>query len=100
MASFINLAKVNWSMPEHTADLLRCWIERGGSKSRKSKDIVENSIYLHLVEHLEGKNERIFESKECTIQKIKGKVITSLCFWCKKQRIEEDVQLVDFIGLL
>ncbi|WMV51891.1 hypothetical protein MTR67_045276 [Solanum verrucosum] len=32
---FFNLASLNWCMLEHTADLLSCWIRRGGSKSQK-----------------------------------------------------------------
>ena len=34
-AMFTAIAGINWIMPEHTADLLSCWIRRGGSKSQK-----------------------------------------------------------------
>ena len=46
------------------------------------------------------RNQRIFVGKECTIEKIKWKVITTLDFWCKEMNIEEEIQLVDFIGAL
>ncbi|WMV15569.1 hypothetical protein MTR67_008954 [Solanum verrucosum] len=29
---FFSLWVIKWTMPEHTADLLSCWIGRGGSK--------------------------------------------------------------------
>jgi len=32
---FINITSMSWTMPEHTSDLLSCWISRGGSKSQK-----------------------------------------------------------------
>uniref|UniRef100_A0A0V0IU04 Putative ovule protein n=1 Tax=Solanum chacoense TaxID=4108 RepID=A0A0V0IU04_SOLCH len=32
---FITLAGESWTMPEHTADLLSCWIEGEGAKARR-----------------------------------------------------------------
>ncbi|WMV24199.1 hypothetical protein MTR67_017584 [Solanum verrucosum] len=32
---FLNITSMNRTMPEHTSDLLSCWIRRGGSKSQK-----------------------------------------------------------------
>ncbi|KAF3635863.1 putative serine incorporator-like [Capsicum annuum] len=32
---FISMANLQWIMPEHTVDLLSCWIRRGGSNSQK-----------------------------------------------------------------
>ncbi|XP_060216337.1 uncharacterized protein LOC132643831 [Lycium barbarum] len=32
---FFSLTNTIWTTPEHTADLLGCWIRRGGSKRRK-----------------------------------------------------------------
>jgi len=85
-------------MPEHTADLLSCWIRRGGSKSQKKWwRTVPACIWWNIWKE---RNQRIFEGKECSIQKIKWKVITSLGFWCKEQNIEEEIQLVDFVGSL
>ena len=31
----MGLTHTEWTMPEHTADLLSCWISRGGRKSKK-----------------------------------------------------------------
>ena len=60
--------------------------------------MVENSTCLYLVDHLEGEKSDNFCREECTIEKIKWKVITTLGFWCKEMNIEEEIQLVDFIG--
>ena len=38
-------------MPEQTADLLSCWIRRGG---RETEDLVEFDPTLHLVDSVEG----------------------------------------------
>lgn len=83
-------------MPEHTYDLLSCWIKRGVSKSRKRwRRKVAACIWWIIWKE---RNQRIFEGKECTIQKIKWKVITTPGFWCKEQDIEAAIQLVDFMG--
>ncbi|KAK6802956.1 hypothetical protein RDI58_000740 [Solanum bulbocastanum] len=33
---FFSITKTTWKMPEHKADLMSCWIRRGGSKSQKN----------------------------------------------------------------
>ncbi|WMV54378.1 hypothetical protein MTR67_047763 [Solanum verrucosum] len=91
---FTSIAGINWIMPEHTADLLSCWIRRGGSKSQKRWwTTVPACIWWTIWKE---RNQRIFEGRESSILKIKWKVITSLGFWCKEQNIEEEIQLVDF----
>lgn len=55
-----SLANMNWSMPENKVDLLSCWI-----------------IWKE-------RNQRIFQGKECSVQNIKWKLITTLGFWCKE----------------
>ncbi|PHU03046.1 hypothetical protein BC332_28297 [Capsicum chinense] len=60
--------------------------------------MVEDSPSLLLWTIWEERNQRIFEGKESTIQKIKWKVITSPGFWLKNS--VEEIQLVDFIGSL
>ncbi|WMV26638.1 hypothetical protein MTR67_020023 [Solanum verrucosum] len=97
-ALFTNLASLNWIMPEHIADLLSCWVRRGGSKSqRRWWRTVPACIWWIIWKE---RNQRIFVGKECTIEKINWKVITTLGFWCKEMNIEEEIQLVDFIGAL
>nr|AAT40556.2 hypothetical protein SDM1_4t00019 [Solanum demissum] len=64
-ALFTRIANEYWTMPEHTSDLLSCWIKMGGSKSQKR--------WWRTV---------------------------PACFWGKEQDIEEEFQLVDFIGSL
>ncbi|KAM3398570.1 hypothetical protein P3S68_002086 [Capsicum galapagoense] len=49
---------------------------------------------------LSGRKEIKEFMKECSIGKIKWKVITTLDFWCKEQNMDEEIQLVDFIGAL
>ncbi|XP_059288373.1 uncharacterized protein LOC132041681 [Lycium ferocissimum] len=74
-ALFINLAKVNWTMPEHTADLLSCWIRRGGSKSQKIWwKTVPACIWWNIWKE---RNDRIFEGRESSLQKIQWKVMLS-----------------------
>ena len=87
-----------WTMPVHTSDLVSCWIKRDAAKVRKDG----GEQFERVSGGLYGKNgiRGFFEGKECTIQKVKWKVITSLGFWCKEQDIEEEFHLVDFVGSL
>ncbi|KAG5620178.1 hypothetical protein H5410_005396 [Solanum commersonii] len=95
---FITLAGESWTMVEHTADLLSCWIRRGGSKSQKRWwKTVPACIWWTIWKE---RNERIFKGRSNSIQKIKGKCTSTLCFWCKEQCIVDEIQIVDFLGLL
>ena len=49
---FLGLAHTKWFMPEHTTDLLSCWISRGGRNLRKS-----GVQYHHAFGGLLGKKE-------------------------------------------
>ncbi|KAG5598887.1 hypothetical protein H5410_030257, partial [Solanum commersonii] len=78
-------------MPKHTADLLSCWIRRGGSKSQKrwwggSLHVFDGTVWKE-------KNARCFEDRVSSLQKIKGNCIANLHFWCKEENIEDVVQL-------
>ncbi|WMV42602.1 hypothetical protein MTR67_035987 [Solanum verrucosum] len=85
-------------MPEHTADLLSCWIRRGASKSQKKWwRIIPACIWWSIWEERNG---RCYENKSNSIQKVKEKCITYLYFWCKQECIEELEQLVDMLGSL
>lgn len=68
-AFFINIAKERWTMPEHTADLLNCWIRKGVSKNqRKWWRTVPACIWWKIWKERNG---RIFEGRCNSIQKIK-----------------------------
>lgn len=95
---FLKLTDSNWTMPEHTSDLLSCWIRRGGSKTQKKWwRIIPACIWWTIWKERNG---RCFENKTNSIQKVKEKCIVSFYFWCKENYIEEAEQLVDLLGSL
>lgn len=52
---FLSLTETKGSMPEHTVNLLGCWIRRGGSKTQKKWCRI---IPLYLVDFLEGEERK------------------------------------------
>ncbi|WMV09108.1 hypothetical protein MTR67_002493 [Solanum verrucosum] len=74
-------------MPEHTADLLSCWIRRGGSKSQKAWwRIIPHCIWWTVWKE---RNSRNFEDRSNYIQKVRWDCIASFYFWCKEKGLED-----------
>ncbi|WMV41199.1 hypothetical protein MTR67_034584 [Solanum verrucosum] len=85
-------------MPEHTSDLLSCWIRRGGNKTQKKWwRIIPHCIWWTIWRERNGRN---FEDIFNNIQKIKESCIATFYFWCKEHYVENAKQLVDLLGLL
>ena len=85
-------------MPEHTSDLLSCWIRRGGSKTQNRWwRIIPSCIWWSVwIE----RNGRCFEDRSNSIHKVKWNCIVFLLFWCKQLCIEDVGQILDLIGSL
>lgn len=63
---FFSLTKTVWTMPEHTADLMSCWMKRGGSKSQKKWwRIIPSCIWWSVWRERNG---RCFEDKISSVQ--------------------------------
>ncbi|WMV45334.1 hypothetical protein MTR67_038719 [Solanum verrucosum] len=95
---FLNFLEVKWTMPEHTADLLSCWIRRGGSKRQKTWwNLIPHCIWWTVRKE---RNSRNFEDISNSIHKVKWNCIVSLYFWCKEIGLEDSDQLLEFIRIL
>ncbi|KAG5585385.1 hypothetical protein H5410_045819, partial [Solanum commersonii] len=95
---FLNFLEVKWTMPEHTADLLSCWIRRGGSKRQKTWwNLIPHCIWWTVWKE---RNSRNFEDISNSIHKVKWNCIVSLYFWCKEIGLEDSDQLLEFIRIL
>lgn len=94
---FFSLTKTVWTMPGHTADLMSCWMKRGGSKSQKKWwRIVPSCIWWSVWRERNG---RCFEDKIKSVHYVKWNCLVTLFFWCKHNCIEES-ELVEFLGAL
>lgn len=97
-ALFLSTSHTLWTMPEHTSDLLSCWIRRGGSKSQKKWwNIIPPCIWWTIWRE---RNNRCSENIANSVQKLKWNCIKTFYFWCKEDGIEEAGQLLDFIDSL
>ncbi|WMV11609.1 hypothetical protein MTR67_004994, partial [Solanum verrucosum] len=95
---FLNITKTSWTMPEHTADLLSCWMKRGGSKSQKKWwRIIPQCIWWTVWRERNG---RCYEDRSNSIQKVKWNCIISFYFWCKEVGLEDIDQFVDILRSL
>ncbi|WMV23799.1 hypothetical protein MTR67_017184 [Solanum verrucosum] len=95
---FLGPTHTEWIMPEHTADLLSCWISRGGRKSKKKWwCIIPSCIWWCIWKE---RNSRCYDNKANSIEKVKWNCLTTFYFWCKEEGIEETAQILDFIGTL
>ena len=81
-------------MPEHTADLLTCWMRRGGSKKQ---NLVPSCIWWSVWKE---RYNRCFENITNPMQKVKENCINTLYLWCKEEGIDEVEQPVDFLDYL
>ncbi|WMV29123.1 hypothetical protein MTR67_022508 [Solanum verrucosum] len=95
---FLSLTETKWSMPEHTADLLSCWIRRGGSKTQKKWwRIIPHCIWWTIWKE---RNQRCFEGKQNNIQKIKTNFLGLYYFWCKQVVIGDTEDVFNAIDWL
>ncbi|KAF3648646.1 BTB/POZ and MATH domain-containing protein 5 [Capsicum annuum] len=95
---FLHLTQGPWVMPENTADLLSCWMKRGGRKAQKKWwNTIPSCIWWSIWME---RNNRCFENITNPMQRVKDSCISTLYFWCKEEGIDEAGQLVDFLGSL
>ncbi|WMV52984.1 hypothetical protein MTR67_046369 [Solanum verrucosum] len=86
---------MNWTMPEHTSDLLSCWIRRGGSKSQKRWwKLIPSCVWWRVWKE---RNSRCYEGVENEMQKIKLNFILLLCFWCNQLYSNESMSNTDVL---
>ena len=75
---FLNITSMNWTTPEHTSDMLSCWIRRGGSKSQKRWwKLIPSCVWWS---DWKEKNGRGFEDRSNSIHKVKWNCVVSLLF--------------------
>ncbi|KAG5568861.1 hypothetical protein H5410_064121 [Solanum commersonii] len=92
------LLEVKWTMPEHTTNLLSCWIKRGGNKRQKTWwNLIPHCIWWKVWKEWNSRN---FEDISNSIHKVKWNCIVSLYFWCKEIGLEDSDQLLEFLGSL
>ncbi|KAH0634712.1 hypothetical protein KY290_035831 [Solanum tuberosum] len=66
---FLNITGYSWAMPEHTSDLLSCWMRRGGSKSQKRWwRLIPSCIWWSVWRE---RNARCFEDRDMEVIEMK-----------------------------
>ena len=77
-AIFLSRTHTHWTMPEHTADLLSCWVRKGGSKSQKKWwNMIPSCIWWTIWRE---RNQRCMEDTAESVQKIKWRCMKTFCF--------------------
>ena len=65
-AIFLSRTHTNWTMPEHTADLLNCWVRTEKRGEQEPEEMVEHDTLLYMVDYLERKKQEVY-GKSCRI---------------------------------
>lgn len=68
----LSLSSVNWTMPQHTSEVLKCGYRR---RQQEPKEMVEVNTIMHMVVSMEGRNGRCFEDRSNSIHKVKRKIV-------------------------
>ena len=53
-------------MPEHTADLLNCWVRTEKRGEQEPEEMVEHDTLLYMVDYLERKKQEVY-GKYCRV---------------------------------
>ncbi|WMV19280.1 hypothetical protein MTR67_012665 [Solanum verrucosum] len=91
MQMFIHKRKIKWTKPGGITEVLKCWNSDGNAgKKEEIWRIVTACIWWTIWKE---RNQRCFEGKNNTIQKIKKNCLGLYYFWCKQEVIgnSEDV---------
>ncbi|WMV13212.1 hypothetical protein MTR67_006597 [Solanum verrucosum] len=85
---FINKRGISWSMPGSIKEALACWNRDGNQSGHRERwKIVPACIWWTI--WLE-RNQRCFEDKSCSMEKMKLKCLALFYFWCKHEYPHED----------
>ncbi|WMV50548.1 hypothetical protein MTR67_043933 [Solanum verrucosum] len=85
---FINKRGISWSMPGNIKEALACWNRDGNQSGHRERwKIVPACIWWTI--WLE-RNQRCFENKSCSMEKMKLKCLALFYFWCKHEYPHED----------
>ncbi|WMV10976.1 hypothetical protein MTR67_004361 [Solanum verrucosum] len=76
---FLSFTKTEWTMREHTADLMSFWMRRGGGKSQKKwRRLIPSCIWWTFGRE---RNQRCFEDKSISLQRLKINCLVLIYFW-------------------
>jgi len=95
---FINKRGISWSMPGNIKEALACWNRDGNQSGHRERwKIVPACIWWTI--WLE-RNQRCFENKSCSMEKMKLKCLALFYFWCKHEYPHEDEDIPSMLESL
>ncbi|WMV42164.1 hypothetical protein MTR67_035549 [Solanum verrucosum] len=95
---FINKRGISWSMPGNIKEALACWNRDGNQSGHRERwKIVPACIWWTI--WLE-RNQRCFENKSCSMEKMKLKCLALFYFWCKHEYPHEDEDITSMLESL
>ncbi|KAG5580897.1 hypothetical protein H5410_051524 [Solanum commersonii] len=85
---FINLRGISWTMPRSIKEALACWNRDGNQSGHRERwKIAPANIWWTIwIE----RNQRCFENKSCSLQKLKMNYLVLFFFWCKHEYPQEE----------
>ncbi|WMV13359.1 hypothetical protein MTR67_006744 [Solanum verrucosum] len=95
---FINIRGISWSMPGNMKEALACW-NRDGNQSGHRERWKTVPAYIWWTIWLE-RNQRCFESKSCSMEKMKLNCLALFYFGCKHEYPHEDEDIPSILEFL
>ncbi|XP_059310048.1 uncharacterized protein LOC132061211 [Lycium ferocissimum] len=95
---FLKMKKINWVKSGNIKEVMKCW-NRDGNAAKKEKrwKIVPASIWWTVWKE---RNQRCFEDKQSSMQKMKMNCLAIYYFWCKEEMVDQTADILTAIDWL
>ncbi|XP_060197502.1 probable glycosyltransferase At3g07620 [Lycium barbarum] len=95
---FLKIKKINWVKSGSIKEVMKCWNRDGNAAKKEERwKIVPASIWWTVWKE---RNQRCFEDKQSSKQKMKMNCLAIYYFWCKQEMLDQTVDILTGCNLV
>ncbi|XP_060182974.1 uncharacterized protein LOC132612920 [Lycium barbarum] len=95
---FLKMKKINWVKSGSIKEVMKCWNRDGNAAKKEERwKIVPASIWWTVWKE---RNQRCFEDKQSSMQKMKMNCLAIYYFWCKEEMVDQTADILTAIDWL